>query len=88
MTTYSLANCEAEKYSCKANSGTTGCENKVCADYSKVEGVSSGTAVSTDDHCKALNPDCTIDNGSPGKVCMTRPATCTGTVQTACSFST
>ncbi|CAD8155977.1 unnamed protein product [Paramecium octaurelia] len=87
LTTYSDANCEGVKYSCKANSATA-CQNKVCTDYKKTNGLTTGTtAVTTDDHCKDLDPDCTIDNATVTKACMTRPATCTGTDTTVCTFS-
>ncbi|CAD8128328.1 unnamed protein product [Paramecium sonneborni] len=86
--TYNIGNCQNVKYSCKANTGSTACENKVCADYTKTDGKSTGsTAVTTFAECKGLDPSCTIDNATSDKSCMTRPTTCTSTNAATCTFS-
>lgn len=62
MATYNTANCEGVLYSCKVNGTTDGCTAKSCSDYTKVEGITAGTALSTNAECVALNSTCAIDN--------------------------
>jgi hypothetical protein len=70
LTTWNTAGCEAVISSCKVNTGATACESKVCADYTKTDGLSTGsTAVSTDTHCSTINSTCTIDNTAAAVKC-------------------
>lgn len=40
---YTNATCETVYYKCKANDAADGCSAKSCADYTKGEGISTGT---------------------------------------------
>lgn len=75
---WTTANCEGVLYSCKKDTGDA-CIAKACADYTKTDGLSTGTtAVSTDAHCSTLDSTCTIDLSSGAVKCQTRQANCTG----------
>lgn len=50
--TWNTASCETVLFSCKVNAATNGCIAKTCVDYTKTDGLSTGsTAVATHDDC-------------------------------------
>lgn len=87
LPTWDDAHCEAILYSCKKDSGNA-CVAKACADYTKTDGLSTGsTTVSTDTHCNDLDSTC-IHNASSAGTCKSADAACS-TYATApvCTYS-